>query len=312
MSTEIIAGWLKDNDGNKFSPKTLVSQVINDDGTQFNPAKYVKKANPVNLLDNSDFRNPVNQRNVTAKSGTGYWIDRWNKISENGYFQIPSSNDYILLQGGPGDAWLQQSISHGNSFIGKKLTFAVCDDKGNVYCGTNDVTDAGDQEFTRVDWGVLYLSKVANDVLSVSIVVHPGYAQKLVWAALYEGEYTAENLPEYHPKGYAHELLECQRYYVEIDHYALGAGYSGSGNDVTIFIQTPIQMRAVPTIICNGAIRARYGGAEYYTLDSCYIAAFDKGYSTTMRLVGMAISGIATYQVVAGYATSKFALSADL
>lgn len=33
MSTEVIAGWLKDNEGNKFAPKTLASQVINDDGT---------------------------------------------------------------------------------------------------------------------------------------------------------------------------------------------------------------------------------------------------------------------------------------
>lgn len=37
MSTEVIAGWLKDNDGNKFAPKTLASQVINDDGKQFIP-----------------------------------------------------------------------------------------------------------------------------------------------------------------------------------------------------------------------------------------------------------------------------------
>lgn len=33
MSTTIKAGWLKDNQGNKFAPKTMSSQVINDDGT---------------------------------------------------------------------------------------------------------------------------------------------------------------------------------------------------------------------------------------------------------------------------------------
>ena len=37
MSTEVLAGWLKDNEGNKFAPKTLASQVINDDGKQFIP-----------------------------------------------------------------------------------------------------------------------------------------------------------------------------------------------------------------------------------------------------------------------------------
>ena len=35
----------------------------------------------------------------------------------------------------------------------------------------------------------------------------------LEWAAIYEGEYTAETLPEYQPKGYAVELAECQRYF---------------------------------------------------------------------------------------------------
>ena len=32
MSTTVKAGWLKDNQGNKFAPKTMSSQVINDDG----------------------------------------------------------------------------------------------------------------------------------------------------------------------------------------------------------------------------------------------------------------------------------------
>ena len=32
MSTTVKAGWLKDNEGNKFAPKTISSQVYNDDG----------------------------------------------------------------------------------------------------------------------------------------------------------------------------------------------------------------------------------------------------------------------------------------
>ena len=33
MSTTVKAGWLKDNQGNKFAPKTMSSQVVRDDGT---------------------------------------------------------------------------------------------------------------------------------------------------------------------------------------------------------------------------------------------------------------------------------------
>lgn len=35
MSTTVKAGWLKDKDGNKFAPKTMSSQIINDDGGLF-------------------------------------------------------------------------------------------------------------------------------------------------------------------------------------------------------------------------------------------------------------------------------------
>ena len=35
MSTTVKAGWLKDNEGNKFAPKTLSSQIVNDDGASF-------------------------------------------------------------------------------------------------------------------------------------------------------------------------------------------------------------------------------------------------------------------------------------
>lgn len=35
MSTTVKAGWLKDSQGNKFAPKTLVSQIYNGDGSSF-------------------------------------------------------------------------------------------------------------------------------------------------------------------------------------------------------------------------------------------------------------------------------------
>ena len=237
---------------------------------------YVKRANPYNYLDNSDFRNPVNQRGQTSYTGTSYKIDRWASYYSDS--QLTINNGYISVR--------NHGVYQIVPFANKVFSAFACSTSGEIVA----LTTQNNQGTTTVylptgDW---------------------------VWAALYEGEYTEETIPDYHPKGFAHELLECQRYYVEIDHYALGTGYSGIGNDVTIFLQTPIQMRTVPTIICDGAIRARYGGTEYYTLDSCRIDAFNRGYSATMRLVGQAISGISTFQVVAGYATSKFALSADL
>ena len=47
-----------------------------------------------------------------------------------------------------------------------------------------------------------------NDEYS-QVVLHIQNGQSLLWAALYDGDYTAETIPEYHPKGYMVEALNC-------------------------------------------------------------------------------------------------------
>lgn len=55
---------------------------------------------PVNLLDNSDFTNPVNQRGQTEYLGSGYSIDRWacNSMAcdlsiQNGYIDMKNNTN---------------------------------------------------------------------------------------------------------------------------------------------------------------------------------------------------------------------------
>lgn len=83
MATEIIAGWLKDKDGNKVAPKTLVSQVINDDGTTLNAVNKAgdemtgmlkfKPANGTSVIATETYRNTSanssKTRNVILSSG---------------------------------------------------------------------------------------------------------------------------------------------------------------------------------------------------------------------------------------------------
>ena len=45
------------------------------------------------------------------------------------------------------------------------------------------------------------------------LIEHGIGSSGLLWAALYEGAYTADTLPAYVYKGYAAELAECQRYF---------------------------------------------------------------------------------------------------
>ena len=193
---------------------------------------YAKKVgNPYNLLDNSDFRNPVNQRGQTSHATVGYTIDRWKK--GNGHGTVTVNNKHITLQGGSSDScWFQQKIPNGDSLVGKTLTLAAMDSNGELIIGSKTVSNSDNFEVVRKDWGLLYWNAVTNDALLVSIVVNVGYTKSFVWAALYEGEYTAETLPEYQPKGYGAELAECKRYYQKlsfpdgwgIGHCAIGGG----------------------------------------------------------------------------------------
>jgi hypothetical protein len=89
--------------------------------------------------------------------------------------------------------------------------------------------------------------------------------------ALYEGAYTAETLPEYRPKGYGVELIECRRYYQryeKVDIYAIASSYCNA--DGVMFL--PQQMRVPPTVTVArngnvGKLHVFVGGAEPIYID---------------------------------------------
>ena len=87
-----------------------------------------------------------------------------------------------------------------------------------------------------------------------------------MWAALYEGEYTADTLPVYLPKGYAAELLECQRYYYRLVGYWKHAamGMCTSSTKACIPVRLPVSMRAEPTVTIKDTaqVLVKCGAAE--------------------------------------------------
>lgn len=167
-----------------------------------------KKAAPRNILDNSDFRNPVNQRNVSHTGASGYSIDRW--------FFNPTGEGYLTVQNG-----VVQIKAESGSYIdlfqiqeksetikGKAMTLAAnFDGYGTVLMnflyGTDGTVVTEDNKLVLMHFGGdrVYIRSFSEDWISVN------------WVALYEGEYSSETIPEYQPKGYGAELLECMRYY---------------------------------------------------------------------------------------------------
>ena len=173
-----------------------------------------------NLLDNSDFRNPVNQRGQTTyDTAFGYSIDRW-KLGESGTrVQIVSGGIQVGDTGNTPYPYIFQTLER---LLAGMYTFAAKFTGNTGFAAlTNWFTDTGvvnAPTSTDAD-GVLCMTFTCDGSLDGTNYLFFRLQQSasaqcvFEWAALYEGEYTADTLPPYQPKGYAVELAECQRYY---------------------------------------------------------------------------------------------------
>ena len=111
--------------------------IVADDSTKLGgkaPEYYLQ---PRNLLDNSDFRNPVNQRGATSYTGAGYTIDRWENNSaackltvENGCIHMQNNSDSTSTA----TQFIRQKIENPSALIGKTITIAARV-KGNCRLG---------------------------------------------------------------------------------------------------------------------------------------------------------------------------------
>ena len=235
-------------------------------------AKY-NFGQPYNLLDNSDFVHPVAQAGVNGAHGaTGYAVDRWMRTSGATVSQAADGLK-IVSDKTSWTAGIQQRIEAKR--FADVMTFAVrgvfpvaC--RLFVYIGSG-TTNFGTAYFQGdAAERTLVLKLIKPDGLTgdevVNVYISPdtgstGTAAVVCWAALYEGEYTAETLPPYAPKGYAAELAECLRYYRKIKgDTQTFTGYSSGGWSYAFI---PLQaMRIAPTV--TG------GGKFYYTLGSSH------------------------------------------
>lgn len=221
-------------------------------------AKY-NFGQPYNLLDNSDFAHPINQRGETSKQASWvYWIDRWLSDTEKTAAQLTASGIHL-----PGTAEknlrILQRVPLERIKKGQSYTIAAYDASGNVLC-VSGVFDGEQLTGDASSGGKYWLSLNKGDNLTYWYCILDAYADITVKCmALYEGEYTAETLPPYTPKGYAAELAECLRYYRKIKaNNETFAGYAANG---VAYAFIPLQtMRIAPTV--TG------GGKFYYTLGS--------------------------------------------
>ena len=222
-----------------------------------------------NLLDNSDFAHPIAQAGVNGAHGaTGYAVDRWMRTSGAMVSQAADGLK-IVSDKTSWTAGIQQRIEAKR--FADVMTFAVrgvfpvaCRLFVYIGSGTTNFGTAYFQGDAAERTLVLKLTKpdglTGDEVVNVYIspdTESTGTAAFVRWAALYEGEYTAETLPPYVPKGYAAELAECLRYYRRIT--ATNETFAGYCANGVSYCMIPLQtMRIKPSLVPSGKF--------YYTL----------------------------------------------
>lgn len=188
---------------------------------------------PRNLLDNSDFTNPVNQRGQSSYSGNFVRsIDRWLAAEgPSGSVSVKIEDGGITFTtSGGGTVYLIQRFEKGYLDLSKQHTIVA-------YMADGTVSFSG------------YIDTSEETMDGVNVTFPSG--SKIKCVALYEGVYDASTLPPYVPKGYAAELAECMRYFQTIPYYFAQNSVNANSDYPSYF---PIQffpMRIAPTVTLN-------------------------------------------------------------
>ena len=245
-----------------------------------------------NLLDNSDFIHPINQRGETSKQASWvYWIDRWLSDTEKTAAQLTSSGIRLPATAEKNLRILQrvplERIKKGQSY-----TIAAYDASGNVFC-VSGVFDGEQLTGDASSGGKYWLSLNKGDNLTYWYCILDAYADITVkCTALYEGEYTAETLPPYVPKGYAAELAECLIYYRKIKaNNETFPGYAANGVAYA-FIALTQTMRISPTITGGGKFYYTLGSAQGTTTETA--TAHNANANRVVVKCAVAVTGICT------------------
>lgn len=161
---------------------------------------------PYNLLDNSDFTNPVNQRGATSYTGNVYTIDRWElsantlNVGSDGITLVASdSSSAVITQyiSGLRDGTYTQALNVNGTIYTRIIQLSG---------STITTIDGSNAAYTG---GYVSCVVSSSGYFSFLIRANAGYSITARWAALYEGAYNADTLPSYIPKGKHVEMLNC-------------------------------------------------------------------------------------------------------
>lgn len=226
-----------------------VGDSSNSPVEQMSVKKYSQTSNP-NLLDNTNFFNPINQRDQTSYSNTDaapkYSIDRWQVLG--GTFDVQTrtytSNSTLGIYGNQ----FRQYIPLERVSIGDTITVSsVINDTRQIFTTTipqyrDTVADA--PFLLETTWGGFkMITREAEHATLLTMVVNVSQSITVDWIKMEFGNFATP----YVPKGYGAELAECLRYFQRV--YADWRIYPTLKDMLYRFSQSTLQvMRIKPTI----------------------------------------------------------------
>lgn len=239
-----------------------------------------------NLLDNSDFRNPVNQRGITSGATIDKWaycIDRWKNMS------AATATVTLSSAGIKSTQTIAQFVGGVDALVGKTCTAAACWADGTVLVATGVIAKSATYKELAVSetvngHQVMVVDNGNSSIVSMRVLGNTSVA--VVWAALYEGAYTADTLPPYIPKGYAVELAECRRYFIrDVAVCTMGTQYTSANGLVAVHVP---RMRANPTFTLRSVSSQGWGTIELSKFSSGWSSSSGSGYTMNFVYSGTA------------------------
>lgn len=211
--------------------------------------KLVNGAVYPNLLDNSDFTNPVNQRSEAVYdylTGIGYGPDRWQLVEAK--YTLASQTVTSTGSSHTYGSQLRQIIPLEKIKIGDTVTASISTESG-ILNGTAKLelkidTSVSDLPYViEQDWGGVKIGCIKENVCHVIVFLKENKSVKINWVKLEKGSVATP----YVPKGYGAELAECLRYFQRV--HADWRIYPTLKDMLYRFSQSTLQvMRIKPTI----------------------------------------------------------------
>jgi len=222
------------------------------------PAYYIQHRN---LLDNSDFTDPINQRSLSSVTGHGYIIDRWRSHFSANVLELTADGIKVTTTS-TAAGWHWRTVVPGAKHIGKTITaYAEIAEVNDMLSASFYIScrDSGDNQISYATCalaaGVLICSiNVPANTVYIRVGVYNSAISEaktrsftVTRMALYEGAYADNNVPPYSAKERAAELLACQQYlmvYPSAGDYIVpfASGYAHSATSARFEIDLPIQM----------------------------------------------------------------------